>query len=769
MSARVLAVDDFPDSLRMLRTLLSQHLPDVAFLEATNGRHAIRQAREERPDLILLDVKLPDMDGFEVCRRLKSDSELGRIPILMISGEFTDPAHRASGMLNGAEGYLCKPFATAEFVAQVRSLFRIKAYEDQLLKHRQELENVLAARTRQLRASEEKYRKLVETSNDAIIVAEAESGRIVECNRKAEALLALPAERIIGLHQSEIHPPEEAARCRVLFRRYIERGGGLRETLYVRRSDGESVPVEINANLLIIDGKQYVQGVFRDASERFHAEQALREAHDRLETILNTVPVAILAVDAQGRVLMWNPAAERTFGWSFHEVQGRPLPIIPEAERDSFAQRLKATLKGQRMEGLEVKRQRRDGTFIDINLWTAPLKNRHGELIGTLGVLVDVTERIRAREAVLESQRTLETLMSNLSGMVYRCRYDGNWTMLFLSDGCRALTGYAPGDLIHNQRVSYAELIHPEDAVGVRATIRRAVETDSAFKHEYRIRTSGGNEKWVWEQGRGVGKGDDGTRILEGLIVDISERKNMEAALVESRARMRDLTTKMQSALEEERTRIAREIHDQLGQALSGLRMDLATLESSLAQISLHPVSEEIRTRLTAMDTLIEQTIGDVRRISAELRPGVLDDLGLFAALQWQAREFEQRSGIECTATTSGSDESLDEDVSTQVFRVFQEALLNIARHAKATRIQVQALIEDDILFLEIRDNGKGITPQQVSARNSLGLMGMRERIHFVHGSISWNGRPDEGTTVQVEVPLASDGPPPPDSRPRSE
>jgi PAS domain S-box-containing protein len=229
----------------------------------------------------------------------------------------------------------------------------------------------------------------------------------------------------------------------------------------------------------------------------------------------------------------------------------------------------------------------------------------------------------------------------------------------------------------------------------------------------------------------------------------VSERKRAEARLRESREQLRNLAARLQSVREEERAHIAREIHDELGQSLTGLKMDLAWLASRLPEDQ-----PWLREKPQDMRRLIDATIQTVRKIATELRPGILDDLGLTAAIEWQAQEFQARTGIACEFISRLEEFPLERDRSTAIFRIFQETLTNVARHAQATRVSVSLRAHNGSLVLEVRDNGKGVTAEELADPQSLGLLGMRERALLFGGEVSISGQPGAGTTVTAQIPL---------------
>ena len=233
------------------------------------------------------------------------------------------------------------------------------------------------------------------------------------------------------------------------------------------------------------------------------------------------------------------------------------------------------------------------------------------------------------------------------------------------------------------------------------------------------------------------------------LESEIGERKKAEDELRQSRQQLRDLAAHLQSVREQERADIAREIHDELGQSLTALKLDTHWIGKTAGR-----QDAELAAKTRAMSSMIDATMQSVRRISAELRPKLLDDLGLSAAIEWQAREFEQHAGIACRIRSEPDDIVLDQARSTTLFRIFQETLTNVARHAHASRVEV-VLSTNPAGGVEmvVSDNGKGITRSELTDARSLGLIGMRERVRSLRGTIEIGGQPGSGTTVRVSLP----------------
>ncbi len=248
---------------------------------------------------------------------------------------------------------------------------------------------------------------------------------------------------------------------------------------------------------------------------------------------------------------------------------------------------------------------------------------------------------------------------------------------------------------------------------------------------------------------------DDVRGVLGAVLVfrDITERKQFEAELRKSQADLRSLAGHMDLAREDERTRIAREIHDELGQMLTGFKMDLAWLEKKLAS----PTPGEpflLLSKVQSMFGLLHSMVQTVRRISAELRPGVLDTLGLEAAVEWQVNDFQQRTGIRCSVSGNLREDALARPAATALFRVLQESLTNVARHAKASRVNVSMEETNDQVVLQVSDNGTGIAAADLRKGGTFGLLGMRERLSALGGKCDICGEAGRGTIVYVSVPV---------------
>jgi signal transduction histidine kinase len=289
--------------------------------------------------------------------------------------------------------------------------------------------------------------------------------------------------------------------------------------------------------------------------------------------------------------------------------------------------------------------------------------------------------------------------------------------------------------------------IQEDDRSRVENGLLHVVSDGVEFNIEHRIKQRDGTLRWVQTIARlSI---NDGKFLVRGTIMDISERKETVEALKRSQELLRELTAHQDRVKEEERRRIAREIHDELGQTLLALRIDVSMLEARTARA--HPrLNEKVRGALNHIDA----TVKTIRTIINNLRPAVLD-LGLTAAIEWQVAEFRRRSGIACNLVMDEDELELDDARATTLFRILQESLTNVIRHSKATRVVIELHKQDGQLVMKITDNGVGIYPGSRKGGNSFGLVGVEERIHALNGRFIINSAPGHGTTLTIFIPLA--------------
>lgn len=798
---------------------------------------------------------------------------------------------------------------------------------------------------RELQDSERRFRQLAENIHEIFWIVEFPPFRMLYISPAYEQIWGRSCQSLYDQPKSFLDAVYPEDRVRVLDAMEQQGRGEPTDTEYrIIRTDG-SVRWIRDRGFPIKDGsgKVYrVAGVAEDITERRQAEQALRETNETLRALIHASPLAIFALDSEGKVKMWNPAAERLFGWREHEIFNQRFPILPVDQDEELDLLQKRVCEGKGFTGLETCHSRKDGSSVDISISVAPLPGSEPMMTGIVAVVADISDRKKTEEALRKSEERFHLATRATNDAVWDWNLATN--ALWWNENLQTLFGYRSEE-IEPGIESWTNRIHPDDKERVVSGIHNAIAGgDQLWSGEYRFRRGDGSYATVLDRGYIVRDAAGAPVRMIGAMMDITERKHAEEALriktdqlaavtdamtayldnrdwretsslllrsalhqteseygfigvvvegpafrilaiegidvgpiksrpfymealrmdgeqeylelhqfdnlfgkviqsgkvvlsndaavdprsggippghpsmrnflgvpiirenkvvgmigiancpkgysgteqagleilshatgilydnyrrreremalenqqksVEkelrrSQEQLRNLSSRLHSMVEEERTRISREIHDELGQLLTILKMELSWLKKRL------PKKEALlRDRTKSMAKLVDTTVQTLRKISTELRPGVLDDLGLTAAIEWQVQEFQSRTGMRCHFTVRPEEILLDPDRSTAVFRIFQETLTNIVRHANADEVAILLEKTEDGLTLEVKDNGRGITQTQITNSKSLGLLGIRERALLWGGTVQISGVPGKGTIITVQIPL---------------
>lgn len=498
----------------------------------------------------------------------------------------------------------------------------------------------------------------------------------------------------------------------------------------------------------------------QDANAELEEEIGVRQTmEERYRNLLQAAPDAIIITDEHGRIVLVNDQAEAVFGYTPDELIGQLVErLVPQRLAESHAEHRAdfttnphTQVRGQDM---DIMGLHKDGHEFPVEVSLSPLETPDGLLVTSS--VRDISERQRREQALRRSERQLAEAQQ-LAEM-------GSWQWDIATDtvawsqALYRIYGLDPATF-EATYAGYLERLHPDDRQRVQSTVEEAVAAGQPYDFEHRLVRPDGTVRTVHARGEVVLNAAGKITGLTGVTQDITERKRIEEELLASREQLRQLSGHLQATREAERARISREIHDELGGALTGLKMAITRLDKNLETLN----QAEFHERTRDMTQLLDQTVATVRRMASDLRPGILDDFGLSAAIEWQLQDFAKRSGLECDYEAAGEEFELEigPNRSTALFRVFQETLTNIARHAEAQRVQVRLELNPDEVRLQVRDDGRGISPASLVNARSLGLLGMRERVHLLNGELEIKGAPGQGTTVTARLPLGEEPPQP--------
>ncbi len=471
-------------------------------------------------------------------------------------------------------------------------------------------------------------------------------------------------------------------------------------------------------------------GLLKDITERKQVEEALIESEEKLSTILQKSPIPTAVGATEGSIISFNEALEKLIGYKQSEIKNIEdwaRKLYPDKKYRDFVQKnIGQALVGEKQ---------------DCTIFTITCKNGSKKIVdfhtsffggGLIIQMVDITEKKKVEE-------DFENIFNISPDMLAVCTTEGKF--LKVNPSWEEVLGYKVEEML---KLGWAYFVHPDDAERTSAEVQKQLKGNPVVNFVNRFKCKDGSYKTLeWQA----------TYAVEGTVHasarDVTQRQQHEQAIKKSRDQLRRLSRKIESVREEERSKLAGDIHDDLGQSLTALKIDLSLLGKKI------PAADKVgHEKINGMEKLINNLTRSVQRISSELRPGLLDNLGLIPAIEWYLDEFEKRTEIKCELVQNISKVELNKDQSTMVFRIFQEALTNVSRHAKATLIKIVLEEEGGTVFMTISDNGRGITKRETEAANSLGLVGMRERLFPYQGTLDLKGSKGKGTAIKVSFPI---------------
>ena len=483
------------------------------------------------------------------------------------------------------------------------------------------------------------------------------------------------------------------------------------------------------------------------ALKRELREAEVRRERRRMEADLNRWAeifryaqwgVAIESADGR-RFENMNPEFARMYGYEIGELRGAALT-------DFFPPdccQIPCCVPEERV--WEATHVRRDGSRFPVLINVSEVMDAQGQTAYRVVNVQDITRLKETESALAASEARFHAMTNNVPGMVFQYRLDGTkGRFSYASEGAAAICGLSPSHLVSDPDALMA-LFSEADMKTFIAARDHSAAALGAWNWEGRILLSGNHVKWINLRAT-PRRVEDGSLLWDGVLFNITDSKLKEEELRWSRETLGQLSAHRDTVREDERRSIAREIHDELGQALTALKIDVDWLSRKL------PEEAGVGGKLRSMSNILAGTVDSVRRIAENLRPGMLDDLGLAAAIEWQVEQFGERTGIDCELIMNREEFNLDDRLATCIFRIIQETLTNVARHAGADRVEVSLVEENGEIELEVSDNGRGF--HESPKKGSYGLLGMKERVKMLGGEVAVSSSPGRGTSVRVRLPI---------------
>ncbi|MDR3393004.1 MAG: histidine kinase [Sulfuriferula sp.] len=450
------------------------------------------------------------------------------------------------------------------------------------------------------------------------------------------------------------------------------------------------------------------------------------------------------------RFIHVNESAQRNLQYTMDQLETMsPLDIAPELTEASLKTILKPLRNGTASRvTYETVHHRRDGSTypIEFRLFRSPPN--------TVPVFIaignDISQHQAAAVALQLSELRYQAIVSNIPGLVYQFlrRADGHIEFTYVSDRCEDLLDITATQLKANPE-SFLNLIMIDDRESYLTSMLLSAQQLQTWNWKGRIWIEAWQDiKWIDIRATPNAM-PNGTVVWDGVITNITQTKLEEIEAKRSSERLAELSAHIQQVKEQERMRIAREVHDDLGGNLTAIKMALTLVKRRLSN-----KDNALIEKINYIDTLADRTIESVHRIAGDLRPSILD-FGIVAAIEWQSQEFERQMGIPCNFSSTDEDIELNADQATALFRVFQEALTNISKHAHATRVTVNLKRIKNSITLDIADNGRGMEQSDRLKPHSFGIRGMMERVGSLGGKFSITASPNAGSSISIQIPLS--------------
>jgi len=576
-------------------------------------------------------------------------------------------------------------------------------------------------------------------------------GEIMEANLRACTLLGLGRKDVMRCPLRRFIAPDDAD----AFHRHCQDvlKTGTRQACQAHLLDKTGVRSWTHfESLAMHDDQGCVVGwrtALLDISAQKRAEYDLSERKAQLRAILDHSPGLIFLKDLEGRYLEVNQQFERTFHLTRQAIVGKTdRDIFPPEQAAAFRDNDLAVMKAERPLQFEEVALHDDGPHTSI-VSKFPLRHLDGTPYAVCGITTDITQRKQAEESRKESEERYRSIFENAIEGIFQTTLDGKFVAV--NPALARMCGYDSPDEMIATITDIGSQIYVDP--GRRDELIRLMQTQKEVTgFEALVYRKNGTFIWISENVRGR-RNQAGVLVgYEGTVEHLTERKLAEERLRTTLEEVRMLSGRLATVQEAERTRIARELHDELGVGLTCLKIDLSRLSTTMASEGAG-VPKKVEDKIRLMIEQVDATIASVQRLATELRPAILTDLGIVAAIEWQCQDFQKRTGIPCTCVTSAEDIAMEPEPASALFRICQESLTNTARHARATAVTVKLESRNHFLELVVADNGLGIPETTVLNRQSLGLLGMRERVAQFGGELTIQGHHGSGTTVTACLP----------------
>lgn len=710
----ILVIDDKKDNLVTMKALLKNLIPGCVILTAQSGEEGLALTLAEKPDTIILDVKMPGMDGYQVCKALKSDPETGNIPVIFLTAIKTDTASKVEGLKIGADAFLTKPVDPAELEAQINAMLRIKHAEDILRKEKNMLQN--------------RYQSLFHSISDAVFIHD-DDGIILEVNSSASDILGYPGDTLVGMHLGSLTGESQFKSLRSYFNSVNSRWSGTCEISFLT-ADNDTVTFELMSTPITYMNASAILSVARDITER----KSIDEIRTRLTALLDNSDDAIIGTTTDGIVAGWNRSAARIFGYPEEEIKGCSIGVLsPPYQPDEFPTLVTRVADGETIEHYESVGMRNNGSTVHMQLTLAPITDSTDQVIGCSIIARDLTEQKETRAKLKRDRNLIRTLEE--ASPAFFMAIDARGDVLMMNRAMLSATGYSQEQMADANFLQ--TLTPPQEHDMLMDHFRKMVRSTTTQVFESTVITSGGRELFVEWHAKPIFDEDDKLDFYIVVGLDITERRQLEKMVMK--------------ANEQERSRIAQDLHDGLGQHLAGITFKSEILKLKLKEKNLNEVRD-----VDQIISLVHQALEHTRMLARGLSPIDIEQGGLFQSVKKLCDRVQADYGISCILQWDNAAELDDSIETTHLYYIIRESMNNAIKHAHPKNIVITLADDGDYILLKVADDGSGI-PEQVDMSAGMGMNIMQYRAWIIGAALQVQPNPGGGTLVTCNIRKSPD------------
>lgn len=579
------------------------------------------------------------------------------------------------------------------------------------------------------------YRKLFDLSPSGILLEDL-NGTIIDINDTYLKITGYNRNDLIGKNIRKIVPPENLNEIDDHIEA-IKSGDTLMYEVATLCKNGLRKAIDLREAMITLpNGELGIIVVVNDISERKEAENALLLSERKYRGFIDGMLETVWLLDFESNIIDVNQSAVRVMGYSYDELISMKISQIDWDMKHQLIEKLVSEMRQDKIQKFETIHTTRDGKKIPVEISSSLIDYDGQERI--LSIARNISDR-KAAEAEINFQAKL---LNTIGQAVIANKSDGS--IVYWNKAAEEMFGWEKSEII-GKNISEQMLVPGYENNADKILSR--VMSGGFWSGDFPVKRKGGIVFPVFVTTSPILNDQNEVIGVISILTDITERVKHEFEIQESRKKLRALSYRVQELREEERTAIARELHDQLGQHLTAIKIDLQTIHSK------HKSNEQVSTEINPVINLVEESIVSVRKLSSALRPNILDQLGLLASMEWQLNEHQKGSNTNYSFKKPEKTGKFSSNKTLPIFRVFQELLTNIARHAKATYVNVVVEVNDQDFYLKVEDNGIGLDLNMVKDIRSLGILGMKERLDIIEGSLNFRNVNDSGTIAEVFVP----------------